>query len=149
MQRPTEDRYLMKKTELENKIATLLGGRAAEKIIFDDVSTGAHNDLSRATDIARSMVVEYGMSDVVGQVYYAQEKRSKFLEMMPEGTADYSEVTAESIDGEIKAIIQTQYLRAVEILKEKEEILRKGAVILLEKEKIDAQEIKALLTSSR
>lgn len=149
MQRPTEDRYLMRKTELENKIATLLGGRAAEKIIFNDISTGAHNDLSRATDIARSMVKEYGMSDVVGQVYFAKKNRSKFLEMMPDGMAEYSEVTAESIDGEIKAIIQAQYLRAVEILKEKEDILRKGAVILLAKEKIDAEEIKALLSPSR
>lgn len=71
----------MKKTELLNKIATLLDGRAAEEIMFDDISTGAHNDLARATDIARSMIKEYGMSDKVGQVYFAREKKALFLNM--------------------------------------------------------------------
>ncbi|MCK7515187.1 MAG: hypothetical protein MZV70_71775 [Desulfobacterales bacterium] len=84
MQVPTEDRFLMSKTELENKIATLLGGRAAEEIVFGDISTGAHNDLSRATDIARSMVKEYGMSKV-GQVYYASNRRAQFLSPHPGG----------------------------------------------------------------
>jgi cell division protease FtsH len=148
MQVPTEDRYLMKKTELENKIATLLGGRAAEEIIFRDVSTGAHNDLARATDIARSMVKEYGMSARIGQVYFAREKRSRFLGTLPEGASEYSEATAELIDNEVKEIISQQYVRATEILNSKKEILRQGAGILLEKEKIDAQEIKALLTPS-
>jgi len=79
MQVPTEDRFLMKKTELLNKIASLLGGRAAEEIIFGDISTGAHNDLAKATDIARSMVKEYGMSSKVGQVYFAREKTAPFF----------------------------------------------------------------------
>ena len=78
MQVPTDDRFLMKKTELLNKIASLLGGRAAEEIIFGDISTGAHNDLARATDIAKSMIKEYGMSDRLGQVYFAREKRQRF-----------------------------------------------------------------------
>ncbi len=95
MQVPTEDRFLMSKTELENKIASLLGGRAAEDIVIGDISTGAHNDLSRATDIARSMVREYGMSKV-GQVYYAPNRRSPFMTGMPEGPGEYSEATAEA-----------------------------------------------------
>ena len=79
MQVPTGDRFLMRKTELENKIASLLGGRAAEEIIFGDISTGAHNDLARATDIARSMIREYGMSEKLGQVYLAGDKQPLFL----------------------------------------------------------------------
>ena len=99
-----------------NRIATLLGGRAAEAIIFGDVSTGAHNDLARATDIARSMIKEYGMSSQVGQVYFAREKRALFMEMgAPEG-GDYSEATAELIDREIKSIIDGEYGKAKSVL---------------------------------
>ncbi|MGD8291239.1 MAG: ATP-dependent zinc metalloprotease FtsH, partial [Desulfobacterales bacterium] len=94
MQTPTEDRFLMSKSELVNRIATLLGGRAAEEIVFEDISTGAHNDLARATDIARSMVKEYGMSDKMGQVYFAREKRNQFLNIPMEGAVEYSEATA-------------------------------------------------------
>ncbi len=120
MQVPTEDRFLMKRTELLNKIATLLGGRAAEEIVFGDISTGAHNDLSKATDIARSMVKEYGMSTTIGQVYFSREKRPLFLEAgMPAG-GEYSEATAEMIDNEIKEIISVQYKRALDILRRQE-----------------------------
>jgi len=145
LQVPTEDRFLMKKTELLNRIATLLGGRAAEALVFGDISTGAHNDLARATDIARSMIKEYGMSEKLGQVYFAREKRNRFLNLMPEGPEAYSESTAELIDTEIKKIIEHEYEKARAILKEKQDILDKGASILLEKEKIDAEEIKALM----
>jgi cell division protease FtsH len=145
LQVPTEDRFLMTKTELLNKIATLLGGRAAEAIIFGDVSTGAHNDLARATDIAKSMVREYGMSTNLGQVYLAPEKRSPFLDMgMPQG-GDYSEATAEMIDSEIRAMIADEYERTLGILKTKKDALEKGARLLLEKEKIDGEEIRALM----
>ncbi len=145
MQVPTEDRFLMKKTELLNKIATLLGGRAAEEIVFGDISTGAHNDLSKATDIARSMVKEYGMSVTIGQVYFSREKRPLFVEAgMPAG-GEYSEATAEMIDKEIKEIISVQYKRALDILGEKKDVMDKGAEVLLEKEKIDGEELKALL----
>ncbi|MEW5910898.1 MAG: AAA family ATPase, partial [Thermodesulfobacteriota bacterium] len=143
MQVPTEDRFLMKKTELLNRIATLLGGRAAEAVVFKDISTGAHNDLSRATDIARSMIKEYGMSEKMGQVYFANSKRNQFLNFGPEGTAEYSEATAELIDGEVKEIIRTQYEKALDILKDKRGILDKGAALLLEKEKIEADEIRS------
>ncbi|MGD9350857.1 MAG: ATP-dependent zinc metalloprotease FtsH, partial [Desulfobacterales bacterium] len=145
MQTPTEDRYLMSKTELLNKIATLLGGRAAEEIVFEDISTGAHNDLARATDIARSMVKEYGMSAKVGQVYFAREKRNQFLNVPMEGAAEYSEATAELIDSEVREIINNQYAKTRQILAEKKDILDKGAQLLLEKEKIDGEEIKMLL----
>jgi cell division protease FtsH len=144
MQVPTEDRFLMSKTELENKVATLLGGRAAEEIVIGDISTGAHNDLSRATDIARSMVKEYGMSRI-GQVYYASNRRAQFLVPMPEAAGEYSEATAEAIDGEIKAIIGAQYERALEILKGRRSVLESSVSVLLEKETIEGAELKALM----
>lgn len=145
LQVPTEDRFLMSKTELLAKIATLLGGRAAEQLIIKDISTGAHNDLSRATDIARSMVKEYGMSERIGQVFYARKKQAQFLGVFAEGADEYSEATAEAIDDEVKQIIARQYEHAMQIIKEKQDVLEKGAQILLEKEKIEAEEIKALL----
>ncbi|MGD8369104.1 MAG: ATP-dependent zinc metalloprotease FtsH [Desulfobacterales bacterium] len=145
MQVPTEDRFLMKRTELLNRVATLLGGRAAEEIVFEDISTGAHNDLSRATDIARSMVKEYGMSSAVGQVYFARERRSMFLNVPVEGANEYSQETARIIDEEVGKIISQQYTRAVEILRGQRETLDRGAKILLEKEKIEGNELKALM----
>ena len=148
MQVPTGDRYLMKKTELENKIASLMGGRAAEALIFGDISTGAHNDLARATDIAGSMIREYGMSEKLGQVYLAANKQPLFLASGPHETAEYSEATAEIIDLEIRELVQREYNRALEILKEKKAVLIRGARLLLEKEKIDGSEIRALLTES-
>jgi cell division protease FtsH len=145
MQVPTEDRFLLKKTELLSRIATLLGGRAAEEIVFQDVSTGAHNDLARATDIARSMVKEYGMSAKIGQVYIAREKRARFLDVMPEGCVDVSEATAQLIDTEVREIIGAQYQVALEILDRYKPILKKAADLLLEKEKIEGKELKALM----
>ncbi len=146
MQVPTDDRFLMKKTELLNKIASLLGGRAAEEIVFGDVSTGAHNDLSRATDIAKSMIKEYGMSDKLGRVYFSRDKRQQFLDMGVQEGPDYSNATAQAIDEEIGTIIANQYVRALEILKGKRAILEKGARLLLEKEKLEGPELKALAT---
>jgi cell division protease FtsH len=145
MQVPTEDRFLMTKTELLNKITSLLGGRAAEEIVFGDVSTGAHNDLAKATDIARSMVKEYGMSSKVGQVYFAREKIAPFFQTGLEGAVEYSEATAEIIDNEVGEIISEQYSRALEILRENKEVHKKGARLLLEKEKIEGEELKALM----
>jgi len=145
MQTPTEDRFLMNKSELLNRIATLLGGRAAEEIVFEDISTGAHNDLARATDIARSMVKEYGMSAKMGQVYFAREKRNQFLNIPLEGAVEYSEATAELIDSEVREIISDQYSRTMEILTQKRDVLDKGAKILLEKEKIEGDELNALM----
>jgi cell division protease FtsH len=145
LQVPTEDRFLMRKTELLNKIATLLGGRAAEEIIFGDISTGAHNDLSKATDIARSMVKEYGMSSKIGQVYFAREKRPSFLSLSPEGAVEYSEATAEIIDTEVKEIVDAQYQVAIKILQDRKQVLDAGSKLLLEKEKIEGEELKAII----
>jgi cell division protease FtsH len=145
MQVPTEDRFLMKKTELVNKIATLLGGRASEEMIFEDISTGAHNDLAKATDIAMSMVKEYGMSSKVGQVYFARERKAPFMNLGVEGAGEYSEATAEMIDNEVREIISEQYKKAMEILQGHREILEEAVKILLEKEKIDGEELKALM----
>jgi cell division protease FtsH len=148
MQVPTDDRYLMRKTELLNKIASLLGGRAAEEIVFGDISTGAHNDLSRATDIAKSMIKEYGMSSTLGQVYLAHDRRSRYLDMGQQDPGDYSEFTSQAIDAEIQQIISAQYKVALDILKQRKEILGKGSRLLLEKEKIDGEEIRALMQAS-
>jgi cell division protease FtsH len=149
LQVPTEDRFLMKKTELLNKIATLLGGRVAEEIVFEDISTGAHNDLARATDIARSMVKEYGMSERLGKVYFSREKRQQFLPGIPDGAQEYSESTAEAIDDEVKQIIDGQYKRAHQLLSDNKELLEKGANKLLAQEKLEADELDVLMASVR
>ena len=144
MQVPTEDRFLMRRTELLNRIATLLGGRAAEEIIFDDISTGAHNDLSRATDIARSMVKEYGMSRNLGQVYFAHDKQGQFLLPTQDRGGDYSEMTAHLIDKEIRQIIDEQYDRALDILRTARQLLDETAVSLLKSETIEGGELERL-----
>jgi cell division protease FtsH len=149
MQVPTEDRFLMSRTELLNRIATLLGGRAAEEIVFGDISTGAHNDLARATDIARSMIKEYGMSPRLGQVYFAEEKQSRFLTGALMEKKDYSEATAEIIDSEVQKIVSGEYERALAILKEAGEALKEGAKLLLEKEKIEGSELKGVLEAGK
>lgn len=148
MQVPTEDRFLMKRTELLNKIAVLLGGRAAEEIVFGDISTGAHNDLSKASDIARSMVKEYGMSTKIGQVYLAGEKRPLYLETGFRGQEEYSEATAQLIDAEVREIVEQQYLKALEILKKWRPVLDRAAKLLLEKEKIDGETLKSLMAEA-
>jgi cell division protease FtsH len=150
MQVPTEDRFLMKKTELLNRIAILLGGRAAEELIFGDISTGAHNDLAKATDIARSMVKEYGMSAKVGQVYFATEKQSRFLNLPGhQGALEYSDATAEIIDHEVREIIKQQYETAQNILEAKKSLLKKSAELLLEKETIEGQTLERMMAEGQ
>ena len=149
MQTPTEDRFLMSKSELLNRIATLLGGRAAEAIVFEDISTGAHNDLSRATDTARSMVKEYGMSAKVGQVYFAREKNSPYLNVPAQGAADYSQATAKLIDDEVRQIIDQQYKTAKDVLEAHRQILEKGADLLLENEKIEGSQLEELMQEAQ
>ncbi len=149
MQVPTEDRFLMRKTELEDRIATLLGGRAAEEIIFNDISTGAHNDLSRATDIARSMIKEYGMSNRLGKVYFAHKDQSRFLQPNREPGGEYSETTANMIDEEVRSIIDEQYAVALRILKQNQKILEETAEILLEKEVINGDALNQLSAEVR
>jgi cell division protease FtsH len=144
MQVPTEDRFLMRKTELKNRIATLLGGRAAEELVFNDISTGAHNDLSRATDTARSMVKEYGMSKRLGQVYFAHKRQLQFLNPVQDANNEYSDETASIIDDEVKRIIDEQYAVATAILQNNLELLKAAAVKLLEDEVVDGQSLAQL-----
>ncbi|MBW1918153.1 MAG: ATP-dependent zinc metalloprotease FtsH [Deltaproteobacteria bacterium] len=148
MQLPTEDRYLMTKSELEDRMAVLLGGRVGEELVFDEVSTGAQNDLYRATDIARSMVREYGMSEKLGPVTFERERRPLFLQtVLPPGSKDYSEGTAQEIDREVSALVEKAHHRARDILESKREILEKVAKILLEKEVLEGDELRELLNS--
>jgi cell division protease FtsH len=145
LQVPTEDRFLMAKSELLNKIAVALGGRAAEEIQFQDISTGAHNDLSRATDIARSMVKEYGMSAELGHIYFEKDRQKQFPDIGLTSTKDYSEQTAQVIDGEIKAILDAQYKVAKKILTKHKKVLDEGAALVLAEENIEGDRLKSLL----
>jgi cell division protease FtsH len=150
LQVPTEDRFLMSKSELLNKIAVALGGRAAEEIKFGDISTGAHNDLARATDIARSMVKEYGMSPQLGHIYFEKEHRQQYLlDMGMASQKDYSEETAEVIDHEIKAIMDQQYRVAKKILAGHEKVLDEGAALVLKEENIEGDRLKNLLETEK
>ena len=149
MQVPTEDRFLMRKTELNNRIATLLGGRAAEALVFNDISTGAQNDLSRATDIARSMVKEYGMSERVGQVYFASQQQPAFLGAMGDAGGQYSDETAKTIDEEVRRIIDNQFDAALEILKANRDLLETTVGQLLKDEVIEGDALIGLAEAVR
>ena len=145
IQRPTEDRFLMTRAELENKMAVLMGGRAAERVVFDEISTGATDDLAKATDLARAMVLRYGMSDALGNVAYDRE-RSAFLQPgvpMPQ-SRDYSEETANEIDGAVRTLVDHALERAVGILKVNRELLDRTATKLLEAETLNEPDIEAL-----
>jgi len=147
MQLPTEDRFLMTESELENRVATLLGGRVAEELIFDEVSTGAHDDLSKATDIARSMVKTFGMSPRLGQVSLERDRRAVMLQSPLEQAArsEYSEQTARAIDDEVRRIIDEQRERVAEILSRRRAVLVRAAQLLLVKETISGQELRDLM----
>ena len=148
MQLPTEDRFLMTVSELKNRIAILLGGRAAEEVIYGEVSTGAQDDLRKATDIAKSMVKAYGMSEKLGQVSLERDRQSIFLQTGPSQTpGDYSEQTSREIDCEVRLLIDEQFERARNLITSQEAILRKAAQVLLEKETISGEELKALAAS--
>ncbi len=145
LQLPSEDRFLMTKSELENKIAVLLGGRVAEELIYQEVSTGARDDLLKATDTAKSMVKAYGMSARLGQQSFDQERQPMFLQNgQPHGPGDYSEETAREIDDEIRRIIDEQYARITKILQAKLPLLRRAAQALLEKETISGKELEGI-----
>jgi cell division protease FtsH len=141
MQRPTEDRFLMTTDELENKMAVLLGGRAAEELVFGEISTGAADDLIRVTDIARSMVTRYGMDPTLGQAAYETE-RGSFLGMPSEGGGRrFSEDTAREIDVAVRERVDRAYQRALEILRKRRTELEALARKLLEKETLTADEL--------
>ncbi len=146
IQLPTEDRFLMTKTELENKIAILLGGRVAEELIYREISTGAQDDLLKATDIAKSMVKVYGMSEKLGQISFERDRRPLFLQpSQAPAQGDYSEETSREIDCEVRRIIDEQYGRVSGLLGKQEPVLRKAAAVLLEKETISGEELKVIV----
>ena len=142
MQLPLEDRYLLTREDLLSQLAVLLAGRTAEELAFGHLSTGAQNDLQRATDIARAMVTEFGMSDLLGAVNYNGHKRSQFLEtpfVQERGT--YAEQTALQIDGEVKRIIGEAHEMARRVLADRRQALDVLAARLLEKEVIESEEL--------
>ena len=148
IQRPTEDRYLKTEEELMNKMAALMGGRAAERLVFERLSTGAADDLSQATEIARTMVMRYGMDDALGQVSYAEEQ-SAFLGpglKYPSPSKGYSEQTAAQIDNAVRSLISAAFDRAMGILESHRQQLNDTAALLLEKETLTADELPAIET---
>jgi cell division protease FtsH len=146
MQLPLEDRYLMTRQDLLGQLAVLLGGRSAEEIAFGEVSTGAQNDLQRATDIARAMVTEFGMSEALGAVNYDGHRGTKFLDtpFMNE-RGNHSEDTAQKIDAEVKRILTAAHDDARRVLRERKDILDQLSARLLDKEVIEGDELRELL----
>ncbi len=147
MYRPTEDKSFMSRTEMIENIVSLLGGRVSEKLVLDDISTGASNDIERATKIARNMVTRYGMSERVGTITLGQNQEEVFLGRDFAQSKEYSEETAAMIDEEVKSIIDFAYKKAAEILNNNMEKLHVVAGILLEKEKIDGEEFDAIFNN--
>ena len=147
-QQPTEDRYLLTRSELLDRLAVLLGGRVAEKLVFGEISTGAQNDLQRATDIARSMVTEYGMSERLGLVTYERERRPIFLAESFTPSKTYSEVKAAQIDEEISRVVEEVHQRVQQVLSERRNVLDSLAHLLLEKEMVQGEELRRMLNKS-
>jgi cell division protease FtsH len=149
LQRPTEDRYLMTRTELEDKMATLLGGRAAEQLVFGELSTGAADDLSKVTQIARSIVARYGMDSGLGPIVYEQDRNS-FLS--PDGLTasqrQYSEQTAREIDLAARKLVESAFQKSIKILTERRGALERGAQLLLQKETLAGAELEQLLAAT-
>ncbi|WP_136799492.1 ATP-dependent zinc metalloprotease FtsH [Desulfosediminicola ganghwensis] len=148
-QQPTEDRYLMTRSELLDRLAILLGGRVAEELVFNEISTGAQNDLQRASDIARTMVTQYGMSDRLGLVCYEQPRQVMF---MPEGfpsAKNYSEAKSAEIDSEISKLIDEAHKRVQAILSERRDVLDELAELLSVKESISGDELRRILKQQK
>jgi cell division protease FtsH len=147
IQRPTEDRFLMTRDELENKMAVLLGGRAAEWVVYAELSTGAADDLVKVTDIARAMVTRYGMSERIGHVALDREQQT-FL--TPAGSFagpvehTFGEATADAIDAEVRAIVDAAFARSVSLLADRRDLLERSARELLEKETLDETDLKGV-----
>ncbi len=145
LQRPTEDRFLMTRTELENKISVLLGGRAAEQIAFGEVSTGAADDLVKVTDIARSLVVRYGMDPDLGPIVFESQRQTMLgIEQSAFSQHEYSEETARKIDAAVHALVVSAFERTVALLTLHRDERDRGAKLLLEKETLGEEELRAL-----
>jgi cell division protease FtsH len=152
IQRPTEDRFLMTREELDNKMAVLLGGRAAESLIFGEFSTGAADDLAKATDIARSMVTRYGMDEELGHVAYEID-RSPFLTPQPgygfgRERRDFSEDTARAIDHAVRRMVNDAYERALAVLTKRRAPLEAGAAALLERETLTEDQLRGVVAAA-
>ena len=147
-QRPTEDRYLMTRSELLDRLAVLLGGRVAEELVFGEISTGAQNDLQRATDIARSMVAEYGMSDLLGPVTYERPRQAMFLPESYNSAKTYSETRATQIDEEITSVMEKAQERVRNILSDRRKVLDDLARLLSQKEVVQGEELRKMLSES-
>jgi cell division protease FtsH len=147
MQMPTEDRYLLSREELEDRIAIMLGGRAAEKVVFQVISTGASDDIQRASQLARRMVTEFGMSEKLGVVRYATQQY-QFLESS-DSSASASPETLKLIDEEVQRITTEQYERAQQLLKEHRAALETLSQQLLQTETVDGETVKQSLTGEK
>jgi cell division protease FtsH len=147
-QQPTEDRYLMTRPELLDRLAVLLGGRVAEELAFGEISTGAQNDLQRATDMVRSMVTEYGMSDRLGLVTYESTHQPMFLPENYTAKKTYSETKATQIDEEIASMMEQTHQRVRGVLTAQRQVLDKVAHLLLEKETVEGKELRQILSDS-
>ena len=141
IQRPTEDRYLMTQAELQRKICVLLGGRAAEKLMLGHLSTGAADDLAKATQIAREMVMRYGMTQALGPMVYAENEGEVFLGRSVTKTTNMSESTMQKVDSEVRRIIDEQYNLARRLIEENSDKMHAMAKALLEWETIDVTQL--------
>jgi cell division protease FtsH len=146
-QQPTEDRYLMTRTELLDRLDVLLGGRTAEEIIFGDVSTGAQDDLQRATDLVRHMITRYGMSEALGLATFEASRQALFLQVPAGGAKEYSEDTARVIDVEIQQLLEASHTRVRATLTAKRAVLESLARLLITHEVVDRQALDRLLAT--
>jgi cell division protease FtsH len=147
-QQPTEDRYLMTRAELLDRLDVLLGGRVAEELVFGDISTGAQDDLQRATDMARHMVARYGMSEALGLATFDAPRQALFLNVPSMAQREYSEDTARRIDAEIEQLLETAHGRVRETLGKKRAILETLAKRLIEKEVLDRAALVQLIAEA-
>ena len=139
----------MTKLHMEQEIVSLLGGRAAEFIVLKDVTTGASNDIQRATAMARSMVTQYGMSDILGPIQFGDDSDEVFIGRDWGHARNYSEDVATTIDKEVRRIVDTAYSEAIRMLKENMEILHASAKLLVEKEKVTGEEFRELFDEEK
>ncbi|HEV7200768.1 MAG TPA: cell division protein FtsH, partial [Candidatus Limnocylindria bacterium] len=144
MSLPQEDRYLHSKTEFEDKIAGMLGGHVSEELVFGDTTTGASNDIEKATNLARAMVTQYGMSEALGPLAFGKKEEMIFLGREISEQRNYSDEVAAKIDAEVRAIIDQAYARARTALTEHRAVLDRLADLLVEKETIEAAEFESL-----
>jgi cell division protease FtsH len=142
---PTEDKFMVKKKEIIDKLAHMLAGRVAEEIRFDDITTGASNDLQRATETARRMITQYGMSDELGPLTFGHDPAQPFVGRDYGMGQEYSDETAQKIDAEIRRVVDEAYKMAEKLLNEHRDELDKLSLLLIEKETIDRDEFEALL----